>query len=158
MGRPYHIILADNHIRFRREMRKILEEIPDIAVAGEAGNRQELFALLERGAPELVILDLLIPDLRAEEGTKLIKSQYPGTKVLITVMDHEQEYLFHGLAAGAEGVLPKQHVAGQIFRAIAEVRQGKIYLPPRVAGLAGTDAEKPREWAGLLKGLIGSFT
>ncbi len=158
MDRPYRIILADDHIRFRREMRKILEEIPDIEVAGEAGDRQELFDLLELCSPEMVIMDLFIPDLRAEEGTKLIKSRYPETKVLITVMDDEREYLFHGLEAGAEGVLPKQHVAGHIFKAIAAVRQGKIYVPPMGFGFPETISGKSGGWAGILKHPIGSFT
>ena len=50
------------------------------------------------------------------------------------VMDQESEYLSYGLAAGAAGVLPKQYVAGQMARAITAMRQGKIYLPPRVPG------------------------
>ena len=57
------------------------------------------------------------------------------------VMDPESEYLSYGLAAGADGVLPKQYVAGQMVRAISAVRQGKIYLPPRVPG---GDPEWPR--------------
>ena len=134
MNRPYPIILADGHIRFRREMRKILEEIPGVMVTGEAGNGQELFELIEQSPPAMVILDMSIPDLRAGEGTQLIKLHYPDVKVLIMVMDQEREYLSHGLAAGAVGVLPKQHVAGQIVRAIAAVRQGKIYIPPQTPG------------------------
>jgi DNA-binding NarL/FixJ family response regulator len=134
MDRPYLIALADDHVGFRREMRKILEEIPGIKVTGEAGNRRELFELLRQSPPEMVILDISMPDLRAKEGTQLIKSHYPDIKVLIMVMDQEKEYLSHGLAAGAAGVLPKQHVAGQIVRAIAAVRQGKIYIPPPAPG------------------------
>jgi DNA-binding NarL/FixJ family response regulator len=134
MDRPYLIALADDHVGFRREMRKILEEIPGIKVTGEAGNRRELFELLRQSPPEMVILDISMPDLRAKEGTQLIKSHYPDIKVLIMVMDQEREYLSHGLAAGAVGVLPKQHVAGQIVRAIAAVRQGKIYIPPPAPG------------------------
>jgi DNA-binding NarL/FixJ family response regulator len=134
MDRPYFIVVADDHIRFRRELRKILEEIPGIKVTGEAGNRRELFELLKQSPPEMVILDISMPDLRAKEGTQLIKLQYPDIKVLILVMDQEREYLSHGLAAGAVGVLPKQHVAGQIARAIAVVRQGKIYVPPPAPG------------------------
>jgi DNA-binding NarL/FixJ family response regulator len=75
-----------------------------------------------------------MPDLRAGEGTQLIKLHYPDTKVLIMVMDQETEYLNHGLAAGAAGVLPKQYVAAQIARAITAIRQGKIYLPPQAPG------------------------
>jgi DNA-binding NarL/FixJ family response regulator len=131
MDRPYSIVLADDHVRFRREMRKLMEEIPDIKVTGEAGNRHELFALLEKSPPEMVILDLSMPDLRAWEGTQLIKLHYPDIEVLIMTMDQDKEYLCYGLAVGAAGILPKQHVAGQISRAIAAVRQGKIFLPPQ---------------------------
>jgi two-component system response regulator DegU len=131
MDPPYPIILADHHIRFRREMRKILEGIPGVRVTGEAGNRQELFELLEQSPPAMVILDISMPDLRAREATQLIKLLYPGIKVLIMVMDHDNEYLAHGLQAGAVGVLPKQYVAGQISGAIATVRRGKIYVPPQ---------------------------
>ena len=134
MDRPYSILLADDHVGFRREVRKILEEIPGVKVTGEAGNRHELFELLRQLPPELVILDISMPDLRAGEGTQLIKLHYPEIKVLITVMDMESEYLTCGLAAGAAGVLPKQHVAGQIFRAITAIRQGKIYYPPQAPG------------------------
>ena len=132
MDRPYYILLADNHTGFCREMRKILEEIPGIKVTGEAGNRRELFELLRQSPPQLVILDISLPDIGAGEGTRLIKSDYPETQVLITVLDQESEYLHHGLAVGAAGVLQKQLAGGQIAPAISTVRQGKIYLPPQV--------------------------
>ena len=134
MERPYGILLADDHAGFRREVRKILEAIPGVRVTGEAGNRGELFELLRQSPPKLVILDISLPDLGAREGTRLIKLYSPGTQVLITVLDQESEYLHHGLAAGAAGVLQKQHVGGQIAPAISAVRQGKIYLPPQVPG------------------------
>ena len=131
MEGPYHILLADNHAGFRREVRKILEEIPGVKVTGEAGNRRELFELLWQSPPKLVILDISLPDLRAREGTQFIKLHYPETQVLIMVMDQEHEYLTYGLAAGAAGILPKQYVGRQIAGAITAVRQGKIYLPPQ---------------------------
>jgi DNA-binding NarL/FixJ family response regulator len=126
----YTILLADAHVRFRRELRKMLEEHADLKVAGEADNRYELFVIMKKSPPDLVILDISMPDLRGREGTRLIKSQYPEVKVLLMVMDQEPEYLTHGLAAGAEGVLPKQYVAGQLFQAIAAIRKGKAYIYP----------------------------
>jgi DNA-binding NarL/FixJ family response regulator len=131
VDRPYYILLADDHAGFRREVRKILEDIPGVKVTGEAGNRRELFELLRQSPPKLVILDMSMPDLRAGEGIQLIKLHYPETKVLIMVMDHGREYLAHGLAAGAVGVLPKQYVAGQMARAITTIRRGEIYVPPQ---------------------------
>ncbi len=133
MDGHYTIVLADGHVRFRRELRRILEEHPGFEVSGEASNRQELFDILKQAPPAMVILDISMPDLRAGEGTRHIKINYPEVKVLITVMDQDPEYLSHGLAAGAEGVLPKQYVAGQIFRAIAVIRQGKVYIPPWIS-------------------------
>jgi DNA-binding NarL/FixJ family response regulator len=144
MDRPYCILLADGHIRFRREVRKILEEIPGVKVTGEAGNRRELFERLRQSPPQLVILDISMPDLRAGEATQLIKLHYPETKVLIMVMDQEHEYLTYGLAAGAAGILPKQYVAGQIARAITTIRQGKIYLPPQALGKNSPAWRSPR--------------
>jgi DNA-binding NarL/FixJ family response regulator len=134
MDRPYCIVLADDHVGFRREVRKILEEIPGVKVTGEAGNRRELFELLQQSPPKLVIMDMSMPDLRAGEGTRLIKAHYPETQVLLLVLYQESEYLIHGLTAGAAGVLPKQHVAREIARAITTVRQGEIYLPPQALG------------------------
>jgi DNA-binding NarL/FixJ family response regulator len=132
MDRPFNILLADDHAGFRREVRKIVEEISGVKVTGEAGNRRELFELLRQSPPKLVILDISLPDLRAREGTQLIKVHFPETQVLIMVLDQEREYLLYGLAAGAAGVLRKQHVGGQIASAISAVRQGKIYVPPQV--------------------------
>jgi two-component system invasion response regulator UvrY len=144
MDRPYDILLADNHAGFRREVRKLLEEIPGVKVTGEAGNRRELFELLQELPPKLVILDISLPDLQAREGTRLIKMHCPDTKVLLMALDQESEYLVHGLAAGAAGVLPKQYAGGQIAPAITAVRQGKIYMPPPVP--AKTLPELPRPW------------
>ncbi|MBU4232628.1 MAG: response regulator transcription factor [Desulfobacterales bacterium] len=134
MDRPYYILLADDHAGFRREVRKILEQIPGVKVTGEAGNRGELFELLRQSPPKLVILDISLPDLRARERTQFITSHYPETKVLLMVLDQASEYLLHGLAAGAAGVLPKQYAGGQIVGAITAVREGKIYVPPQAPG------------------------
>jgi two-component system, NarL family, invasion response regulator UvrY len=134
MDHPYYILLADHHAGFRREVKKILEEIPGVKVTGEAGNRRELFKLLRQLPPKLVLLDISLPGLRAREGTQFITLHYPETKVLIMLLDQESEYLLYVMAAGAAGVLPKQHVGGQIARAITAVRQGKIYLPPQAPG------------------------
>jgi DNA-binding NarL/FixJ family response regulator len=134
MGCTYDILLADDHAGFRREMRKILEEISGIKVSGEASNGRELFEMLRQSPPKLVILDITLPDLRVREGTRLIKMSCPETEVLLMVLGQEGEYLRRGLAAGALAVLPKQDVGRQIVGAISALRQGKIYLPPSAPG------------------------
>jgi DNA-binding NarL/FixJ family response regulator len=153
LNQPYDILLADKHAGFRREMKKILEEIPGVKVTGEAGNRGELFELLWQSPPKLVILDICLPDLRAREGTRLIKMRYPKTEVLLMVLDQESEYLRQGLSAGAAGVLLKQYVGGQIVGVITALRQGNISVPPQAPEnnsprLAAPAATGPRQAGG----------
>jgi DNA-binding NarL/FixJ family response regulator len=130
MAGPFTIVLADAHVRFRQEIKKILEEHPGVVVSGEAGNSFELFEVLRQSPPALVIIDVSMPDLRTREAIRLIKLHYPEVKVLIMIMNQEPEYFSYGLASGAEGVLQKQYLAAEIFLAIASIRKGKIYIPP----------------------------
>ena len=144
MDRPYCILLADDHVGFRREVRKILEEIPDVNVTGEAGNRRELFELLRQSPPKLVILDMSMPDLRAGEGTQLIKLHYPETKVLIMVMDQESEYLTHGLAAGAAGSCRNNMWRDKSPGPLPQCARGKSICRPRSRGIILTSWPRQR--------------
>jgi DNA-binding NarL/FixJ family response regulator len=129
MSPTYHIILADDHVRFRWEIKKFLNEMPEVEVVGEAGEGNELFELLERVKPDLVLLDISMPNLRAMKATRMIKADYPDVKVIIMVMDEENEYLAHAIAAGADGILLKQNSAVELELAIKKIRQGERYFP-----------------------------
>ena len=129
MNRSYYIILADEHPRFRQALKAALEEIPGVRVMGEAGSWDGLLELLGQSRPAMVIMDVRLPRPGPIKGTQLLKRRYPGLKVLITVMDWGKEYLFSGLAAGADGVFAKQYMDGEIFGAITAIRQGKIQPP-----------------------------
>jgi DNA-binding NarL/FixJ family response regulator len=129
MSPTYHIILADDHVRFRWEIKKFLNEMPEVEVVAEAGEGNELFALLEQAPPDLVLLDISMPNLRAMKATRKIKADYPQVKVIIMVIDGESEYLSHALSAGADGILLKQNSARELELAIQTVRQGGRYFP-----------------------------
>lgn len=129
MKPAYHVILAEDHVRFRTELKKIIHEIPDVEIVGEVGEGHELFELLEKRQPDLVILDISMPNLRAMKATQEIKSKYPDVKVIIMVMDTENEYLSHAIAAGADGILLKQDSAMEMGLAFQSLRQGKRYFP-----------------------------
>jgi DNA-binding NarL/FixJ family response regulator len=129
MSPAYNIILADDHVRFRGEIKKILNEMPNIEVVGEAGEGNELFELLERVRPDLVILDISMPNLRAMKATEKIKGKYPAVKVIIMAMDGESEYLSHAISAGADGIFLKQNSARDLTDTIQKVRQGERYFP-----------------------------
>ncbi len=129
MEPAYQVILAEDHVRFRSEIKKIINGIPDVEVTGEVGEGHELFALLEKSQPDLVIMDISMPNLRAMQATREIKSKYPAIKVLIMAMDNEHEYLSHAIAAGAEGIVLKQDIAMNLELAVQRIRQGKRYFP-----------------------------
>ena len=129
MKANYQIILAEDHVRFRGEIRKIINEIPGVAIIGEVGEGHELFKLLETSRPDLLLLDISMPNLRGMQATQAIKFKYPEVKVILMVMDKESEYLTHAMAAGADGILLKQNSAMDLRSAIEKIRRGERYFP-----------------------------
>ena len=126
----YSIILADDHVLVRQGLRRILEGTDDLEVVGEANDGLELLQLLKHLTPQMVILDIFMPNLRGIEAITEIKTMQPDVKILILTMHRDKEYLYLALSAGAKGYLLKEDAARDLFSAIAEVRQGKTYISP----------------------------
>jgi DNA-binding NarL/FixJ family response regulator len=145
MEPAYRVILAEAHVRFRGEIKKIINRIPGVEVMAEVGEGHELFALLEKSQPDLVIMDIAMPNLRAMQATRKIKSRYPAVKVIIMTLDNENEYRSHAVAAGAEGIVFKQDSAMHLKPAVQWIRQGKRYFPDLPeAKKSGVDTFAPR--------------
>lgn len=127
---PYRIMLADDHALFRQGLKNILEKKADLKVVGEAGDGLELLNLLKAGtlAPDLIILDISMPNLRGIEVIPEIKMTYPKMKILIVTMHKDKEYLYQALAAGADGYFLKKDAGAELFDAVKQVRQGRIYV------------------------------
>lgn len=125
---PYRIVLADDHALLRKGVRKIIEESGDMTVVGEAGDGLELLNLLKKETPDLVILDISMPNLRGIEATAEIKQSYPEVDVLILSMHKRKEYLYHSLNAGAKGYLLKDDTDVELLSAIKKIRGGGVYL------------------------------
>jgi len=126
----YSIILADDHVLVRQGLRRLLEGTDDLEVVGEANDGLELLQLLKHVTPQMVILDIFMPNLRGIEAITEIKTMQPDVKILILTMHRDKEYLYLALSAGAKGYLLKEDAARDLFSAIAEVRQGKTYISP----------------------------
>jgi len=126
----YRIVLADDHVLVRQGLRRILAERPDLEVVGEASDGLELLELLNRIKPDLVILDIFMPNLRGIEAIHEIKKIYADLKVLILTMNRDKEYLYLALSEGAKGYLLKEDADKELFSAIEKVRQGKTYVSP----------------------------
>jgi DNA-binding NarL/FixJ family response regulator len=126
----YSIILADDHVLVRQGLKRILEGTDDLEVVGEANDGLELLQLLTRITPQMVILDIFMPNLRGIEAITEIKAMHPEIKILILTMHRDKEYLYLSLSAGAKGYLLKEDAPKELFSAIAKVRQDKTYISP----------------------------
>ena len=130
MPKPYSILLADDHVMFRRGVRRIIQSIGDVEVVGEASDGFELLELLKKTDPDLIILDISMPNLRGLEATREIKIISPEVKVLMLTMHKDREYLCHAFSAGAEGYLLKEDADSELLAAISTLRKGGTYISP----------------------------
>ncbi len=131
--KPFEIILAEDHVMFRHLMKKSIENLPGMHVLGEASSGLELLQLLKLSKPDMVILDISMPDIQGIEAAKEIKKLSPGIKILIVTMHKSKECLRRALAAGVDGYLLKENAFEDLLTAIQEVRRGKSYLSPLVS-------------------------
>lgn len=126
----YRIVIADDHVLFRQGIKKVLEEMDDIEIVGEANDGLELLNLLKKLTPHMVVLDISMPNLRGIEATHEIKAINPAIKILILTMHKSKDYLYHAISAGAEGYVLKEDADTDLFSAIKRIRKGKTYISP----------------------------
>jgi DNA-binding NarL/FixJ family response regulator len=132
--KPYRLVLADDHVLFRLGIKNILEKNRELEVVGEAGDGLQLLQLLRKTTPDLVILDISMPNLRGIEATREIKAMAPGIRVLILSMHREKEFVYSAISAGAEGYLLKEDADTELFAAIDTIRRNGHYLSPLLVG------------------------
>ena len=130
----YRIVLADDHVMFRQGIKNILEGAGDLEVIGEASDGLKLLELLKKVTPDMVILDISMPNLRGLEATREIKIIAPDVKVLILSMHRDKEYVYYAISAGAEGYLLKEDADTELFAAIEKIRENGLYLSPLLSG------------------------
>jgi DNA-binding NarL/FixJ family response regulator len=131
----YTIILADDHAMFREGVRKIIERIEGAIISGEVNDGLELLELLKRSSPNLVILDISMPNLRGLEAIREIKKTYSQVKVLVLTMHKKKEFLRQALRDGADGFLLKEDAGSELIRAVQTVRNGGKYLSPLLSSV-----------------------
>jgi DNA-binding NarL/FixJ family response regulator len=126
----YNVVLADDHLMFREGMKKIIKEIGYLKIIGEASDGHELLSLMKKLSPDMVILDISMPNIRGIEATREIKTIHHEIKVVILTMHNNMDYLRHAIAAGAEGYVLKQDAGTELLSAIETVRGGGVYISP----------------------------
>jgi two-component system response regulator DevR len=130
--RPIRVLLVDDHEVVRDGIKALLASVDDIVVAAEAGSVHEAVAVAERTQPDVVVMDVRLPDGSGIEATRDIRARRPATQVLMLTSFADDEALFASIMAGAAGYVLKQIKGAELVRAIRTVGQGQSLLDPAV--------------------------
>jgi DNA-binding NarL/FixJ family response regulator len=133
------IILADDHKIVRDGLRNLLEKDPGIVVAGEAEDGREALHLVRKLAPDVVIMDIAMPDLNGIEATRQILAETRNVKIVALSMHSDKRFVSEMLKAGASAYLLKDCAFEELTTAIRTIMKGKIYLSPGIAGVVIED-------------------
>src|ERR1700730_6092138 len=133
------VLLADDHAMVRKGFRLILEAQPDMEIAGEAGNGREAVELAEKLHPDVVVMDVAMPELNGIEATRRLASSSPRTRVLALSMHKDSVYVREILRAGARGYLLKDSIDTDLINAVRAVAKGDGYISPGVSDAVLTD-------------------
>jgi DNA-binding NarL/FixJ family response regulator len=125
---PLTIIIAEDHPGFRKLLRLELDSSEGLEVIGEVEDGLQLLELLSEVQPDLVILDISMPNLGGLETAKLIKEHYSSIKVLFLTMHKNPAYVEQACLIGAEGYLLKEEVDRELLSAINVIKEGERYI------------------------------
>ncbi|OKL36370.1 response regulator [Domibacillus mangrovi] len=127
-----NIIIIDDHQLFREGVKRILDFEETFNVLAEGEDGAEALALVEEHKPDVVIMDINMPEVNGVEATRKLVDKYPDTKVIILSIHDDENYVMHALQSGALGYLLKEMDAEELVEAVKVVAAGGSYLHPRV--------------------------
>jgi len=132
MSDEIRVLIADDQQLVREGLRVLLGLTPDICVVGEASNGTEAVAHARRLEPDVILMDVQMPELDGVAATRQIQDACPGSKVIILTTFDNDEYVFEGLLAGAAGYMLKDAPSEQLAEAIRAAAHGKAFIHPSV--------------------------
>ncbi len=133
------LVIADNHALVRAGFRSLVEELDGIKVIGEAENGRDVLQMVETLKPQIVLMDIAMPEMNGLEATARITREFPQIKVLILSMHANEEYVYQALRSGASGYLLKDSGTEELDLALRAIARGEIYLCPAVSKYVVSD-------------------
>lgn len=130
---PIRVLIADDHALVRAGIRALVEKIDDVVVVGEAGTGSEALDLVRQLKPNLMLLDITMPDGGGFEVLDQLTKKYPEIKVIVLTVHEAGEYAIRALREGAAGFLPKSAASTELEQAIQTVVRGETYISPETS-------------------------
>lgn len=127
------VLLADDHALFREGVRAILKSVPDIEIVGEAGTGQDALKLASNLKPDVILMDIQMPDLNGVEATQRILKTQPDVGIIIVTMLEDDDSLFSAMRAGARGYVLKGADKAEMLKTIRAVVEGEALFGPGIA-------------------------
>ncbi|HLJ69461.1 MAG TPA: response regulator transcription factor [Chloroflexota bacterium] len=129
------VVLADDHAVLRDGLRMVLDAEQGISVVGEASDGREALDLVEELQPDVVVMDIAMPNLNGLEATRQIKRRFPRTQVVILTMHENQQYLTQIVKVGAIGCVLKRAAGTELVTAVRAAARGESYFSPAIASM-----------------------
>lgn len=145
---PIKVLLVDDHPMVIKGLRLFLQTRKEIQVVGDASNGKQALAKVAELEPDVVLMDLMMPEMDGVEATKAIKSAYPQVKVVILTSFSDQDHVLPAIQAGAQGYQLKEVEADELVTAILAAHQGLTNLHPRAANQLVTHVTSETQGAG----------
>ena len=133
MSEPIRILLVDDHKIVRQGVRAFFDAQEGIDVIGEAGSGAEAVKMIEESVPDVVLMDLIMPEMDGVEATRLAKSISPRTQIVVLTSYHDDEHIFPALQAGALSYILKDVEMDELAEAVFKASKGEATLHPQVA-------------------------
>lgn len=133
------LLLVDDHEVVRTGLRMLLEDQAEINIIGEASTGEEAIKLAGELLPDVIVMDITLPDINGIEATRLIKETQPTIAVVALTIHDDEHYFFEMLRAGASGYVPKRAAPDDLINAIRAATAGEIYIYPSLAKVLVSD-------------------
>jgi two-component system response regulator DegU len=142
---PIKVLIADDHSLVRQGLRRYLDMADDIEVVGEAANGEEAIALVEKGNPDIVLLDIRMPEMDGLEAARKIRERFPSVGAIMLTAYDDRQFVVEAVRAGARGYVLKARDAEHLIQTVRLVAGGNMVIDPQLVVALAEELSQAKE-------------